>query len=173
MLIQKSWPTAKEEYKDAKAEAEFQTLIDVISAIRKLRADQGVEPAKKVTVFIHSKKNAALLDADREHILRMANVETLTVDGKPAKHENAASAFLADTEVHLSLSGLFDPVKLKASLTKEQAELTKYVSSLSAKLQNKNFVDRAPKELVDGEKAKLAEAEDKLKKIEARLKQLA
>jgi valyl-tRNA synthetase len=80
--------------------------------------------------------------------------------------------FLNDVEVHLSLAGLFDPKKLKESLSKEQAELTKYVQMISGKLQNKNFVDRAPKELVEGEKAKLADAEQKLKKIEERLKQL-
>ena len=61
---------------------------------------------------------------------------------------------------------------MKASLEKEQAELTKYVQVLGGKLQNKNFVDRAPKELVDGEKAKLAEAEEKLKKIGERLSTL-
>lgn len=172
MLIAKAWPKAKAERKDPKAFGEFQMLIDVITAVRKLRTDQNVEPAKKITVIIHSKKHAALLESQREHIMRMGNVENLTIDVKPVKHENAASAFLADIELHLSLEGLFDPVKLKASLEKEKAELSKYVQVLGGKLQNKNFVDRAPKELVDAEKGKLEEAEQKLKKIEERLKQL-
>ncbi len=172
MLIAKAWPEVKAERKDPKAFGEFQMLIDVITAVRKLRTDQNVEPGKKITVIIHSKKHAALLGSQREHIMRMGNVENLTIDAKPAKHENAASAFLADIEVHLSLEGLFDPVKLKASLEKEKAELSKYVQVLGGKLQNKNFVDRAPKELVDAEKGKLTEAEGKLQKIEERLKQL-
>lgn len=172
MLIAKTWPKMNADRKDPKAFAEFQMLIDVISAVRKLRTDQGVEPAKKITVILHSKKHAALLESQREHIMRMGNVETLTIDATPTKHDNAASTFLADIELHLSLEGLFDPVKLKASLEKEKAELSKYVQVLGGKLQNKNFVDRAPKELVDAEKGKLAEAESKLKKVEERLKQL-
>lgn len=172
MLIAKAWPKMNADRKDPKAFAEFQMLIDVISAVRKLRTDQGVEPAKKITVILHSKKHAALLESQREHIMRMGNVETLTIDATPTKHDNAASTFLADIELHLSLEGLFDPLKLKASLEKERAELSKYVQVLGGKLQNKNFVDRAPKELVDAEKGKLAEAESKLKKVEERLKQL-
>ncbi len=172
VLIAKTWPKAKPERQDPKAYAEFQILIDVITAIRKLRTDQNVEPAKKITVVIHSKKHAKLLESQREHLLRMGNIESLIIDAKPAQHQNAASAFLGDIEVHLSLEGLFDPAKLKASLEKEQAELLQYVQLLGGKLQNKNFVDRAPKELVDAEKAKLAEAEEKLKKVCERLKQL-
>jgi valyl-tRNA synthetase len=172
MLISKSWPVSKKDRLDPKAFESLQVLIDIISSIRKLRADQNVEAGKKVTVFIHSKKNAALLETQKDHILRMAGVETLTIDAKPAKHQNAASAFLADAEVHLSLEGLFDPAKLKMSLVKEQTELSGYIKSVSGKLSNKSFTDRAPKEVVDAEKAKLAEAEGKLKKIEERLKQI-
>jgi valyl-tRNA synthetase len=171
-LISSRWPEVKKDRKDPNAFGELQILIDVITAIRRLRAESSVEAGKKVTVLIHSKKHEALLASQSEHIRRMGGVETLTIDGKPAKHANAASAFLADTEVHLSLEGLFDPVKLKVSLQKEQAELIRYVASIGGKLKNKAFVERAPKELVEGEKAKLAEAEEKLKKIEERLKSL-
>jgi valyl-tRNA synthetase len=158
--------------KDKKAFDDLQVLIDVISALRKLRAEQQVEAGKKINVFMYSAKCGKLLESQREHIERMGFTESLTIDANPVKHKNAASAFLGHTEVHLSLEGLFDPEKLKASLTKEQAELSKYVTVLTGKLQNKNFVDRAPKELVDGEKAKLADAEEKLKKVEERLRQL-
>ncbi len=172
VLISEKWPTVKAERKNQKAFDELQKVIDVISAVRRLRAEQSVEAGKKITVFVHSKKHAELLNSQKENILRMGHIETLIIDVAIAEHRNAASAFLSDIEVHLSLEGLFDPVKLKDSLSKEQVEMTKYVSVLSGKLSNKSFVDRAPKELVDGEKAKLSEAQEKLKKIEERLRQL-
>ena len=128
-----------------------------------------MEAGKKITVTIHSKKHAKLLESQRSHIERMGHVGTLVIDAKPAKHEKVASAFLKDVEVHLSLEGLFDVGKLKASLEKEQAELSRYVQGLQGKLKNKSFVDRAPKEVVTAEKAKLAEAEAKLKKVEETL----
>ena len=172
LLISEKWPEVKKERKDKTAFEELQRVIDVISAVRKLRAEQNVEAGKKISVFIHSKKFASLLESQKEHVMRMGNVETLAIDAKPVKHENSASAYLKETEVHLSLAGLFDPAKLKESLSKEQAELSKYVSSLSGKLSNKGFVERAPAEVVEAEKAKLAEAEEKLQKIEERLKQI-
>lgn len=171
-LISEPWPTVKNEQKNQDAHDALQVVIDVITAIRKIRSEQNVEPAKKVTIVIHSEKHAALLESQREHIVRMGNIETLEIDAKSTKHVNAASAFLPDIEIHLSLEGLFDPAKMKASLEKEQAELMKYTSVLSGKLKNKAFVDRAPKELVEGEKQKLAEAEEKLQKIEERLSTL-
>lgn len=173
MLIGTAWPTVTKERMEKNAFEELQVVIDTITAIRKLRAENEVEAAKKVTVFLHSKTHQKLLEAEREHILRMANVGELTVDAKPAKHTNAASAFLKNVEVHLSLEGLFDPEKLKASLEKEKMNLEKYVSSLSTKLKNKSFTDKAPMELVETERQKLSEAEEKLRKIEDRLKNLS
>jgi valyl-tRNA synthetase len=168
-LISSQWPTVKEVRKDKKAFDELQILIDVISAIRKLRTDNDVEPGKEVSVILVSDKYCEGLESQESHIRRMCKVGSLTILSDAKKLENVASAFLPDIEVHLSFEGLFDPKKLQESLEKEQAELTKYVGVLGGKLQNKSFVDRAPKELVDSEKQKLSEAEGKLQKIIDRL----
>ena len=172
MLISEEWPKVKEERKDRKAYDDFHILIDVITAIRKLRVEQGIEAGKKVTVFVHAKKHAELLKSQEAHIRRLAHVGILIIDAKPVKHANTASTFLSGIEVHLSLEGLFDPVKVKESLLKEQASLTRYRGSLLSKLQNKDFTLRAPAVLVEAEKSKLAEVEEKLKKVEERLAQL-
>jgi valyl-tRNA synthetase len=172
-LIIAPWPKADKTPKEfVQAFDQLQVVIDVITSIRSLRAEQNVEAGKKVTVTIHSKKHCKLLESQRSHIERMSHVGTLVIDAKPAKHEKVASAFLKDVEVHLSLEGLFDVAKLKASLENEQAELSRYIAGLQGKLGNKNFVDRAPKEVVAAEKAKLAEAEAKLKKVEERMKEV-
>ncbi len=171
-LISTEWPVMKKERQDQKAFDGLQTLIDVITAIRKLRTDQNIEPGKEIDITLISRKHCELLESQESHIRRLGKIKSLTIKTDSEKIENAASVFLADIEVHLSLAGLFDPAKLKESLTKEQAELTKYVKVLSGKLANKAFVDRAPKELVEAEKAKLADAEGKLKKIEERLKSI-
>ncbi|MEQ1849326.1 MAG: valine--tRNA ligase [Candidatus Peribacteraceae bacterium] len=168
-LIAHPWPKEEKKLHDESAFADLHVIIETVTAIRRLRAENDIEAGKKITVFIHSKKQVALLTSQQEHLLRMTNAESLTIDAKSAKHENAASAFLADIEIHLSLAGLFDPVKLKASLLKEQADLSKYVTMLKGKLSNNSFTDKAPQELVDAEKQKLEAAEEKLKKIEERL----
>lgn len=171
-LILTAWPTVDVQRKDETAYTQLQLVVDVITAIRRLRTEQSIEPATEVTVTLISKEFCELLESQQEHIRRMARVSSLTIATDSTPQENSASAFLSSVEVHLSLAGLFDPVKLKASLLKEQAELNKYAQTLQGKLQNKAFVERAPKELVDGEKAKLTEAQEKLVKIEERLKTL-
>ncbi len=172
MLIVEVWPKIKKERKDQKAYDDFHILIDIISSLRKLRMEQGIEAGKDIAVFIHTKKHAELLTSQEAHIRRLAHVGALTIDAKPVRHTNVASAFLSGTEIHLSLEGLFDPAKVKESLLKEQASLVRYRDGLLKKLQNKDFVSRAPASLVEAQQGKLMEVEEKLKKIQERLAQL-
>ena len=172
-LISFAWPRVHEDRKDKKAFTDLQVLIDVITAIRRLRTEQNVEPGKEIDITIVSRSFCTLLESQESHIRRLCKIGHLTFRTDSVRMENAASAFLPDIEVHLSLQGLFDPEKMKASLLKEQADLQQYIQVLHTKLANKNFVDRAPKELVDAEKAKLTEATEKIAKIELRLQELA
>lgn len=172
MLLRQSWPVLKPERADPQAAKEFQMLIDVISAIRKLRADQNVEPGKEITVAIVSSAHAAVLEQQEAHIRRMGKVGSLQISSDAQKVENIASAFLTDIEVHLSLEGLVDAEKEKASLTKEKENIEKFSKGIEAKLGNDQFMAKAPAALVEEQKARLAEAKEKLKKIEERLASL-
>ncbi len=75
-------------------------------------------------------------------------------------------------EVSLDLVGAVDAAKEKPRLEKEIQELKKYAAGLENKLSNKEFVNNAPKEVVDKEKDKLSEAQNKLEKLEEQLKNL-
>lgn len=179
LLINHPWPLsyALIEQKDRSlsweaAHEDLQKVINVITAIRKIRAEQNVELGKGLTVTIRSEDALELLESQQEHIKRLAKVESLTFKTKPMSPKNVASAFLPGIEIHVSLEGLFDPAKEKASLTKEKENLEKFVKGIESKLGNKQFISKAPKELVDEQKQKLAEAEEKLKKIGERLKNL-
>ncbi len=171
-LIKEQWPTMKQDRRDKDAFDQLGVVIEVVTAIRKLRTEQNVEPGKKVSVILHSRKHAAMLETQREHILRLAKLEDLTIDAKPAKHQDVASAFITDVEVHLPLAGLVDAGKAKDGLLKEQKNLEGYVKGLKAKLENKQFTEKAPPALVKAETAKLHDAQDKLAKIAQSLKML-
>jgi len=171
-LISEDWPTVKQERKDQKAFDDLQTLITVITAIRKLRTEQNVEPGKEVDIIIHTDKYLELIRAEREHIMRLTRVRDWTLNAVPEKHANVASVFLSDIEVHMPLEGLIDKEKEKKSLTKEREELTRFVKGIEVKLGNEQFLAKAPEKLVSEQKEKLAEAKEKLKKIEEKLKGL-
>ena len=171
-LMKEAWPSTKQERRDKDSFDALGVVIEVITAVRKLRTEQKMEPGKKVSVIIHSRKHAAMLETQREHIVRLAKLEELTIDAKPAKHADVASAFLTDVEVHLPLAGLVDAGAAKDGLLKEQKNLEGYVKVLKAKLGNEKFVAKAPPELVKAETQKLTDAEDKLRKIAESLQRL-
>lgn len=171
MLIKESWPVAKKEHADPEAFAELQRLIDITTAIRKLRADQDVTPGKQITVFVVT-KDADSLSTQAHHIVRLGKLEKLEIFKDAKGWKNIASVFLDGVEVHLSLEGLIDTEKERANLTKEKAELEKFTSSLAAKLKNKEFVDKAPEKVVTLEREKLAVAEEKLAKVSEKLEKL-
>ncbi len=171
LLMQQPWPVVNAADDYEASYADLNRVIEVITAIRKLRTDQSVEPKKEVQVSIVSPKFAQLLQEQQSHITRMAKVQNLTfVSAAPVG--DYAAAFLQDIEVHLSLEGLIDKEKEKTQLTAEQAKLSQYVSTLEKKLSDEKFTARAPAPLVESEKKKLQEAQEKLKKIVERLGKL-
>ena len=170
LLIKGVWPQADDALKDSKSFGQLQVAIDVITAIRSIRAEQSVDQSRKIEAIIHSKEHAELLESQRGHIERMGRLEKLTIDAKPAKHKNAASVFLKGVEVHIPLEGMIDLDAEKQKLTKEQASLNGFLSGIEQKLSNEQFVAHAPEEVITKERQKLADAQEKLRKVEERLK---
>jgi valyl-tRNA synthetase len=172
MLISQPWPESNSSLKDQSSQDGLQITIDVISAIRSLRADQEIEPAKKVSIIIHS-QHADLLESQKSHIERLGRTEQLTIDNSAVKHDDVASEFLNTAEVHMSLEGLIDKDKEIEKLSKDRDQLEGFIKGINAKLDNKKFVENAKEEVVDLERKKLESAESKLQKVEERLKSLS
>lgn len=172
MLIKCAWPTYTGSMRHIEAEESLQRIIDTITAIRRIRAEQNVEAGKPVDVTIVTKKHGDLIESQKSHIERMAKATVSIAKTAPKDQKDVASAFLQDIEVHVSLAGLIDKDKEKATLQAEEKKLSAYVKSLESKLGNESFVGRAPKEVVETEKGKLEEAKGKLEKVQARLKTL-
>ncbi|MDO8649039.1 MAG: valine--tRNA ligase [Candidatus Peregrinibacteria bacterium] len=171
MLIQHPWPLPISKGHGEEREA-FQVLIDVVTTVRRMRSDYGVEQAKTIALILHSQKYEDVLASQKEHILRLTKADQWTLTAKPEKHQNAASTFLPGVEVHIPLEGLLDLAKEKASAEEERDRLKTYKKGIEGKLKNKAFVENAPTAVVDQEREKLASTEEKLKKIEERLKML-
>ena len=144
-------------------------MIDVIGAIRTLRAEYSVEPGKSVDVVLVAKDCSALLESERDHIVRMARLENFTIQESAYDGEHAASAFTKHAEIHVPLEGLIDIEKEVARLTKERGEVEGFLKSVQAKLGNAKFTENAAEEIVAKEKQKEADAKDRLRKIEAKL----
>ena len=171
MLIREAWPAPDNALRDPDVERQLRVIIDVITAIRKIRADYGIVPDKKISVMIHSVKWVELLEPQEAHIRRLARVESLTF-APHRKHTDAASAILTDIEIHVPLADMLGREQERVKLVKEQQTLQQLQETLSSRLADSHFLSRAPERVVEGEKKRLAVVEERQGKITEMLQNL-
>ncbi len=147
-------------------------IIGVIGHIRKLRADYKIEPAKKLNVVINAGKKIGLLKENEAVIKGLARLESVKIEEKIAKPKNSIGFVESGIEVYIDLEGVVDAGKEQKRLEKEIVELKKYTGNLEKKLTNKEFIKNAPKEIIEKEKQKLSEAQEKLEKLQKQLTDL-
>jgi valyl-tRNA synthetase len=179
LLMIEPWPRGKEtktqplyfgDVTFSEVLKEFSTLQEIITAIRALRADYKIEPAQKVAASITAKHNDPhLIFNNSEIIAYLSRLESIQTT---QSLEKGVVAIVGEYEIKLDLSSAVDVEKEKTRLTKEMEETQKYVTNLDKKLSNEEFVKNAPAAIVEGEKNKLKEAQEKLEKISKQLEEL-
>lgn len=173
MLINQPWPVHSDPGRsDPEAEEQFQMIIDVISAIRRVRSEYNINQGKKIDVTLVS-KSESLLKEQEENIKRLGRVGDLAIQSGKFDGAHAASVFTKDVEVHVPLEGVIDVEKEKGRLAKEKAQLEKFLEGVQGKLKNKKFMESAPEEVVTKERQKEEDATEKLKKINERISTLS
>ncbi|MBT7928662.1 valine--tRNA ligase [Candidatus Peregrinibacteria bacterium] len=174
MLISDVWPVSDDSLRDQDSFNALQVVVDCISSVRKLRSEQSIEPGKTVQVQIFTKKFSKIISSEASSIQRLAKCEISIVGStKELEKKNSVTAISKDIEICIPLEGLIDLDKEREKLEKEQKQLEGFLKGVMAKLNNKKFVDNAPAEVLEKEKAKKETAEGKLKKISERLSAMA
>jgi valyl-tRNA synthetase len=173
-LIVAPWPRANKRWPDSEAEAQAQAVMDVVRAIRNIRAEQGVEPARYVEAYLVADGMRRAAEASRLIIETLARVRPLhIVDGAgAAPREQVITAVLRDVQVVIPLAGLFDVEAERARLRREVDDVQVEVARLVAKLANEQFRTRAPAAVVSKEEEKMATARARLEGLQARLEEL-
>jgi len=156
-LATTSWPVARPESGRNDFVGEFELLRDIIEAMRRVRSEYGVAPNKMIDAFIvTTPANRSMLDAESWLIGRLAKTTLAQVERAPGGQ--AANVILpGGTELVVPLEGLIDVEKECARLRTELAALEKQLTALEARLENPGFVQRAPANVVESERAKAQE----------------
>ena len=167
------WPKVEEAELDEQAEKEMDLLRDVIRAIRNLRSEMNVPLGKKAQVVLMAQEETTL-DVLRRGVPYLTNLAKLsawelklTTVEKP---QQAVTNLVSGVEVYLLLQGLIDLEQEIARLQKENKALDQEVLRLEKKLQNKGFVTKAPRKIVEQEKEKLKDYQTQKKALEERIK---
>jgi len=151
---------------------DFDAIREVITAIRTVRAEYKVEPGKKVDAVVAAGGRAALLETNAAIIRALARIDDLTVGADAAQPMQSVATIAAGMSVYVPLAGLVDVVKERARLEAEIEAAKKYAEVQVVKLENQDFVSRAPAHVIDGERAKLAEAQRNVATLQEQLKAL-
>jgi valyl-tRNA synthetase len=165
MIIVADYPKA-DAARDEQAEASFEAVQGVIVALRALRAEYKVEPAKEIAATIAAGTQEATLKESEALIRRLARVSELTIAADAMKPEGSASTVAAGCTIYLPLAGLVDVAKERARITADIESTEKYVAGTEAKLANAEFTSKAPEKVVADMRNKLEEAKTKLTALE-------
>ncbi|HEX4179180.1 MAG TPA: class I tRNA ligase family protein, partial [Caulobacteraceae bacterium] len=171
MLITTAWPEAPSGWVDAEAEAEIGWLIDLVSEVRSIRAEMNVPPSARAPLTL-SGAGAAMrlwLERHRDLILTLARLSAVREGDAPP---GAAPFVIDEATAFLSIAEFIDVAAERARLVKEIGALATEIDRTAKKLANPDFVARAPDEVVEENRERLAAAEAAKAKLEAALARL-
>jgi valyl-tRNA synthetase len=157
-------------------EENFSLLFDTIRTIRHLRAEAEIKPGVKVPVILQTEneREQKILASTESYIEELAKVEELTITASLAAQQTQAIASVVGTiQVLIPLAGIIDVEALKTKLVKKLAKIEAEVKSLTDRLNNPGFVNKAPAHVVQNTKDDLKEAQTQLEILEKRLKLLS
>ena len=164
------WPQPVKKYAYRAEMTAFDKVVDLIKAVRNVKNEMNVAPSKKVDMFL---VGDAVKSADHAYIKKLAGINEIThVSGKDEIGVKVVSVISSAGEAFLPLGELVDAEKEKIRLTAEIANLEKETARCKALLANQGFLAKAPRQLVDKEKAKADSYAVMTEKLRAQLRLL-
>ncbi|MFL5070888.1 MAG: valine--tRNA ligase [Xanthobacteraceae bacterium] len=171
LLVLAAWPK-HHGLEDEAAEAEIGWVIDVITAVRSVRAEMNVPAASQVPLALVTGNDEIISRAKAwgDFIKRLARIST--IDFRSAVPPQSVQVVVRGDLIALPLAGVVDVAAERIRLEKEIAKVTGEIARIDAKLANDDFIARAPEEVVEGEREKREEADGRRAKISEALTRL-
>ncbi len=172
MLISARWPQFPDAWTDAEAGAEIGWVIDLVTGIRSVRAEMNVPPGARIPVTLSGAGEATLARLARHHDLVASLARLKSIGSAAAAPAGSVPFVIGEATASLSIAEFIDLSAERARLTKEVATLAQDIDRTAKKLANADFLSRAPEEVVEENRARLAEAQAAKAKLEAALARL-
>jgi len=170
------WPRLDEAQLDDGAEADMALLMDLIRQMRNARAEFNVTPGKRIPAIVVGGHKLAMLEAQRGLLTFLAKVDNaqLTLSRALEEKPQKAVALVATegVEAYLPLAGLVNLEQEMARLRKALAEANREIQHAEGMLANENFASKAPPHVIQQQRDRLAEQQERRKRLEARLQAL-
>ena len=165
-LIVARWPEFRQELAFKADEAHMESVMNAIRAIRNRRAEMNVPPSKKAALYVLTSKPEVFAEGEG-FIQRLAYADQITVLDKDLENiDGMVCCTTADAKLYIPMGQLVDVAKELERIAKELEKARKNLAGLEGKLNNENFVSRAPEAVVAAEREKASKARDLITQLE-------
>ncbi len=173
-IVIAAYPEFEAESVDVEAERQTEMIQEIIVKVRNIRAEMNVGSKQAVAVRVATTDDAtrALLLGARDYVFKLATVNNLEVVPSLGEDKLAVRAVAAGLAIEVPLAGLIDTAAERARLTKEWEKARQEIQKVERQLGNNSFIERAPKDVVEGIRARLAEYQDQASKLTDSLNRL-
>ena len=173
-IVVAAYPEEKAELDNPTAEADFQSLTDLIKAVRTIRTEANAPMSTEIDVLIKTSDEnlARIFDENSDYINRFVKPKSLEISADVSAPKLAMTQIISGAEVYVPLEELID---LDEEIARLQGDVKKFageVKRAEGKLGNEKFVNNAPEAVVAEEREKLADWQAKLAATESRLAEL-
>jgi len=168
------YPGADEALIDEAAEKRIELVREVVTAIRNLRAEYNVAPSLQLvaTVKVGSDERRQALEAESALVSTLARLSALHIEGDGPPPAGTVVSVAGDAQVCVHLAGTVDVAAETIRIGKDLAKTEKEKSGIEGRLGNANFVAKAPADVVEKERARLAELGEKITRLNQSIERL-
>lgn len=169
-----AYPEVDANYQDDAAEKEMNFLIELIKAVRNIRAEANAPMSNSIDLLIQvdSNKEAAIIEHNTDYLANFVHPKNLKVATEIEAPKLAKNAVVKGAQVFVPLEELVDLGEEIEKLQRDQAKLKAEIARIDKKLGNAGFVSKAPAAVVDEQKTKRADYESQLEAVDARIADL-
>ena len=160
-----AYPQWHDELDFPEAAAEMQRIMDAIRAIRTRRNEMNVPPSRKAKVYVATKFPQTFTDG-KAFIIKLASASDVAV-ADSFELDGAVTIVTNDAKIYIPMDELVDKAAELARLSKEMAQVKKFLAQSEGKLNNKGFVSKAPAAVVEGVRKQAEKEREKIALIEA------
>ena len=172
-LIVSMWPNGNYDFDDD-VDGAMTVLQELITSIRAIRSRMNIAPSKNVDLKIKcSKGQSDLISQNKKLFMALAKIDSYDYGSSMERPPQSATAVVHGMELYIPLDGLVDLDKEKMQLEKRKIKIEGLLVGIDKKLSNKQFINNAPENVVDGERKKGVNLRDELTKINSNLEILS
>ena len=154
-IVKAPYPEVTQAWVDPDAEQQMAFVMEVISALRNIRSAFKIPNLTRLQPHIKaSVAQAKMLEQYQTYIVSLANISEMVIDQDIVRPAMSATAVLEQMEIYVPLAGLIDVELERTRLRRDLKKIEDDVVKLEVKLARRDFLDKAPEEIIEKEQAK-------------------